>query len=66
MNNYTLTNINKLFWNNINYYFYCFKKNDDNNIIKIQLNDYEDHEDHEDLDPETNILLGVASFKMTR
>ena len=26
MKNNTLTKINHFFWNNINYYFYCFKK----------------------------------------
>jgi hypothetical protein len=32
MKNNTLTKINHFFWNNINYYFHCFKKQPDTRV----------------------------------
>jgi hypothetical protein len=41
MKNNTFTKINIFFWNNINYYFYCFKKtkvheDEMNNLLDVQ------------------------------
>ena len=43
MKNNTLTNLNHFFWNNINYYFSCFKKrkededeDDTNDLLAVQ------------------------------
>jgi hypothetical protein len=41
MKNNTLTKINYFFWDNINYYFYCFKKrkvdeDEINNLLNVQ------------------------------
>jgi hypothetical protein len=50
MKNNTLTKINYFFWNNINYYFYCFKKR------KVdEQNDADDDNDNDD-------LLGVQTI----
>jgi|LakMenEpi03Aug12_release.lakeMendotaPanAssembly.Ray.scaffolds.fasta_scaffold2349551_1 hypothetical protein len=65
MKNNTLTKINIFFWNNINYYFDCFKKNHHDDVIKIYLNDYE--KDSNDPDPDDNDkLLGVRPIIMNR
>ena len=67
MNNNTLTNINNLFWNNINYFFHCFKKPD--NIIEIHLNDYENENDVNDIlldELEKDSLLGVRHIRMNK
>ena len=42
MKNNTLTKINHFFWNNINYYFHCFKKrkvddqNENDDLLGVQ------------------------------
>ena len=40
MKNNTLTKINHFFWNNINYYFYCFKKQPDTGVNNEDEMDY--------------------------
>lgn len=59
----TLTKINNFFWNNINYYFHCFKKHD---TIEIHLNDYEKdfNEIYADAEEKDN-LLGVRPIRIT-
>lgn len=70
MKNNTLTKINICFWDNINYFFHCFKKkhhDDEDDIIKIHLNDFEkelnEMNAYADFDEKYN-LLGVRSIKM--
>ena len=53
MKNNTLTKINNYFWYNINYYFYCFKKQ------KI----YEVNEEEKEAD-EKDDLLGIQTIIM--
>jgi hypothetical protein len=61
MKNNTLTKINIYFWDNIKYYFHCFKKSD--NIIEIHLNDYE-NDSNEIYAQEEDNLLGGRPIKM--
>ena len=62
MKNNTLTKINYYFWNNINYYFSCFKKQkeykyvDELNVDKINVNELHDDEKDD--------LLGVQTIIM--
>ena len=59
--------INNFFWNTIDYYFGCFKKKHDDEVIKIHLNDYENDFDEFYHDkPETNTLLAVRPMIMNR
>jgi hypothetical protein len=67
MKNNTLTKINISSWDNIKYYFRCFKKNhhNDNEIIKIHLNDYEKDVNEIYLgELEKDYLLGVRPITM--
>jgi len=65
MKNNTLTKINICFWKNINYYFCCFKKKHNDDVIQIHLNDFEKdfNEIYADAEEEDD-LLGVRSIKM--
>ena len=58
MKNNTLPKINYYFWYNINYYFYCFKKQ------KVsELNEEENESDEKESD-EKDDLLGVQTIVM--
>lgn len=63
MKNNTLTKINIYFWDNIKYYFHCFKKKHDDDVIKIHLNDFE-KDFNEIYALEEDNLLGVRHIKM--
>lgn len=55
MKNNTLTKINYYFWNNVNYYFFCFKKQ---NISELNEEENEKNADEKD------DLLGVQTIIM--